>query len=40
MRTAILERGVLVTADERYFRQARGARAMVRLVEWRIGEDR
>ena len=37
---AILERGVFVTADERYFQQAREARAVVRLAEWGIGEDR
>ena len=37
---AILERGVFITADERYFRQAREARAIVRLAERRIGDDR
>ena len=31
---AILERGVFVTADERYFRQAREARFIVRLADW------
>ena len=37
---AILERGIFVTADERYFQQAREARGVVQLAEWRIGEDR
>ena len=32
---AILERGVFVTADERYFRHAREARTIVWLAEWR-----
>ena len=33
---AILERGVFVTADERYFQQAREAQCIVRLAEWGI----
>ena len=33
---AILERGVLVTADERYYQQAREAQCIVRLADWRI----
>lgn len=37
---AILQHGVFVTADERYFRQAREARAVARLAEWRIEDDR
>ena len=36
---AILERGVFVTADDRYFQQARKARSIVRLAEWRIIHD-
>ena len=31
---AILERGVFVTADERYFQQARKANFIARLAEW------
>ena len=33
---AILERGVFVTADERYFQQAREAKCIVRLADWEI----
>ena len=33
---AILEGGVFVTADERYFQQAREAQCIVRLAEWEI----
>ena len=36
---AILERGVFVTADERYFRQAREARCIARLADWEIAHE-
>ena len=36
---AILEDGVFVTADERYFRRASDARSIVQLAEWGISED-
>ena len=37
---AILEGGVFVTADERYFRRAREARSITWLADWGIGEGR
>ena len=37
---AILEGGVFVTADERYFRRAREARSIAWLADWGIGEGR